>query len=312
MKEDLPGASAHEADEGSNAPQNLRAGAEKSRELLIDTLRVLDSHAEALTVVGAHAVGTWVGEHFGHVEMETTRDADLAVDPTKVRPAPSIMDLMRSIGLEQMMKDRPGIYGHVSERDLPFAERTTVDLIVPEGYGGKGKRSVRIDGQSKVVTRAYGLELAIHDRSPTAVATMGKTAGVGVTAYVARPPALIVAKAHKVYERWMQVETRPHRLRQKDSGDIALLMMMTDGRQVAVELLDAISARPELREVVESAARRILEMYRAEADAILRVHMTDSLGAQFSPVEVLSVVDEWLSAFSAELGSRPSFLSASP
>lgn len=311
MNEDSPGARVHETDEGVNAPQNLRAGAEKSRELLIDTVRILASHAEALTVVGAHAVGTWAGKHFGHVQMETTRDADLAVNPAKVGSEPSILDLMRSIGLEQVMRDRPGIYGHVSERDLPFAERTTVDLIVPEVYAGAGRRSARIDGQPRVVTRAYGLELAIHDRTSMAVATIGETAGTGVTAYVARPPALIVAKAHKVYERWMQVETRPHRLRQKDSGDIALLMMMTDGRQVATELLDAMIAYPELAEVVESAARRILEMYRPETDAILRGHMTDSLEAQFNPDDVLSAVDEWLTAFFAGLGSRASFPSVS-
>ena len=146
----------------SHHPHTLadaRYGVQRSRRLLIDTLRTLANSRDAITVVGAHAVHVWVQDAWGPIDMQTTRDADLAINPVFVTPDPKLVDLMSGIGTAPTLPDRPGIYGYTTEMDLPLAERTTIDLIVPEVYAGPGRRAARMDGQQHAASRAVGLEL---------------------------------------------------------------------------------------------------------------------------------------------------------
>lgn len=280
---------------------DARYGAARSRRLLIETVVALEAFQDAVTVVGAHAVHVWVQSAWGAIDMESTRDGDLVLDPVLVAPTPKLVEVMRSIGATPALQDRPGIYGFSDEAQLPWAERTTVDLIVPEAYAGTGRRAARIAGQPAATSRAVGLELALWDRHRTTLATIDEPART-VDAYVAGPAALLVAKAHKVSERLAQLAARPDRLRPKDSGDVALLMMVSDGAEVAATMAEHCDAHPEIRAVVAIAAARLLDMY-GSADAIPRQHMTDALAARFDDAEVLDAVDGWLEAFADAAGA---------
>lgn len=279
--------------------EDARYGAERSRRLLITTIIALGPYTDALTIVGAHAVHLWVQKKWGPIDMESTRDGDLVVDPVFVAEDPKILDLMASIGLEPARDERPGIYGYSTERDLPWEQRTTVDLLVPEGYAGKKGRTAKIAGQDKAATRAYGLELAVHDRVLTEISTIDAELMISAKAYVAGPAALLIAKAHKVYERLADLERRPDRLRPKDSGDIALLMMVTDGTEVAETMMTHAKAHAEIRKVVNEGAQHLIDMYSVQNATIVRDHMADSLAARFQEKDVLNGTDTWLGAFSS-------------
>lgn len=283
--------------------EDARYGAERSRRLLITTIVALGKHADAMTVVGAHAVHVWVQKKWGPIDMESTRDGDIAINPVLIAEDPKIMKIMAEIGLEPARPERPGIYGYVSERGLSWDQRTTVDLLVPETYAGSKGRSARIPGQEKAITRAYGLELAIHDRILTRISTTDGEPELSVEVNVAGPAALLIAKAHKVSERLADVEKHPDRLRPKDSGDIALLMMVTDGAEMAESMKKHVAERPEIRAVVHEGAQYLVEMYSEDNDTIVREHMVDSLSARFPESAVFDAIDSWLDSFSANFGT---------
>lgn len=137
-----------------------------SRRLLIDTIRHLRPFRDSLTVIGAHAVFARIQRALPDMVMPSTNDADLALNPAFVAAQPAILALMAAAGLEPAHPDRPGIYGYAKESGTPQIERTTVDLIVPAAYAGDGRRAARITGQKNAATKAEGIELALHDRSP--------------------------------------------------------------------------------------------------------------------------------------------------
>lgn len=287
--------------------EDARYGAERSRRLLITTIVALGEHADAVTVVGAHAVHVWVQKKWGPIDMESTRDGDLAVNPVLIAEDPKIMELLAVIGLEPARPERPGIYGLVSERGISWEQRTTVDLLVPEIYAGSKGRSARIPGQKRATTRAYGLELAVHDRALTHFSTSDGAPELTVDVNVAGPAALLIAKAHKVSERLADVEKRPDRLRPKDSGDIALLMMVTEGAEIAETMLKHVAERPEIRVVVDDGVRHLIDMYSAGNDTIVRDHMAASLSARLLEPAIFTAIDSWLASFSTRLDEAGGF-----
>lgn len=78
-----------------------------SRRLLVDTIRHLEPFQESLTVIGAHAVFARVHEVMLEMVMQSTKDADLAVNPAFIAPEPAIRGLMSEAGLEPAHPDRP-------------------------------------------------------------------------------------------------------------------------------------------------------------------------------------------------------------
>jgi hypothetical protein len=235
--------------------RDVAYGVQQSRRLLIDTIKALADFADGITVVGAHAVHVWVQDTLGPIPMQATRDADVAVNPVFVASDPKLLDLMVGIGVEPALPDRPGVYGYATEAELPLAERTTIDLIVPEAYAGPGRRAARIAGQQHAASRAVGLELAVWDRHRRTLAAIGDPDHT-VDAWIAGPAALLTAKAHKVHERLAQLATRPDRLRPKDSGDIALLMMASDPKNVA-KTMASQSTHPSRDHIRSRQSRRL-------------------------------------------------------
>jgi len=278
-----------------NTLDQAHFGVHQSRRLLIDTLRALSGFADAVTVIGAHPVHVWVQDAWGPIDMQATRDADLAVNPVFVTPDPKLLDLMNGIGAAPALRDRPGVYGYQAEADLPLDQRTTIDLIAPEVYAGPGRRAARIAGQQHAASRAVGLELAIWDRHRRTLGTLNEPAD-RVDAWVAGPAALLVAKTHKVRERLLEVDTRPNRLRPKDSGDVVLLMMISEPTGVAQVMRTQSDAHPEIAQTVADAARWLSEMY-GDPTGLLRRHGVRALADRFEEPEVTQAIDTWLSDF---------------
>jgi hypothetical protein len=125
-------------------------------------------------------------------------------------------------------------------------------------------------------------------------------------AYVSGPAALLIAKAHKIHERLLAFNSRPERLRPKDSGDVALLMMVSDASSVAQTMVAACLEHPEITEVIQEGSQWLLEMYSQDIPKIqTRQHAADSLAERFNEDEVFDVLDAWTDVFRA--GSTPLF-----
>jgi hypothetical protein len=268
--------------------RDVSYGVRRSRRLLIDTIRALSDFSDGLTVVGAHAVHVWVQDALGPVPMQATRDADVAVNPAFVTSDPKLLEVMGGIGVEPAFPDRPGVYGYAVDKELPFLGRATIDLIVPEAYAGPGRRAARIAGQKRAAGRATGLELAVWDRRRRTLAAIDGPAAT-VEAWVAGPAALLVAKSHKVHERLAQLATRPDRLRPKDSGDIALLMMVSQPNDVRDVMVSQSKEHPEIAAVVCDAARWLVDMYSDPA-GVLRRQAADALADRFDYAQVAEAV----------------------
>ena len=144
-------------------------------------------------------------------------------------------------------------------------------------------------------SRAIGLELAVWDRHRRTLAAIDNPTET-VDAWIAGPAALLVAKAHKVHERIAQITTRPDRLRPKDSGDVALLMMVTDPEDVAEAMVSLSAQHSEIAQVVAKAAAWLVEMY-ADQVSILRRHASDALADRFDEPQVVAAMDAWLTTF---------------
>ena len=102
-----------------------------AREGLLDAVKALGPHGDAVILVGAQAV-------YVHTEAEDasfavspfTYDADIVLDPALLGDSPRIVDAMR--GAEFGLTDQPGMY-----RRQGGAQ---VDLLVPAAVGGPGRR----------------------------------------------------------------------------------------------------------------------------------------------------------------------------
>lgn len=256
----------------------MRYGAAKSRRLLVRTVVALDEFRSAVTVIGG----------------------DVVIDPRFVTDDPNLVDLMARVGISPALKDRPGIYGFATEEVLEWQRRTTVDLIVPEAYAGPGRRAARIEGQRHAASRTRGLELAIWDRTSAVLTTLDEPYE-SVAVCVAGPAALLTAKAHKLHQRLVDVISRPDRLKAKDSGDVAMLMMVCDPQGVAQVMIASVAAHPEIADVVRQAGAWLLEMY-SDTASIPRQQAVDSLAARFDDAETEAAMNEWLAGFQAASG----------
>lgn len=104
-----------------------------------------------------------------------------------------------------------------------------VDLLVPEGLCDGGRRSVRIPPHNEMAARRVsGLEAAVVDHDLMDVPSLEPAIDDRViSARVAGPAALLVAKAYKIQQR--AGEPGQRRLIDKDAGDV-----VRDGEDSAV------------------------------------------------------------------------------
>ncbi|MGH9093314.1 MAG: hypothetical protein ACRDZR_18330 [Acidimicrobiales bacterium] len=221
-----------------------------ARRVLLDALFALAPHGSAVIVAGAQAIYLHTGDaDFGIAPFTT--DGDLVIDPSLLGDDPELEVAMVAANFTHLL--RPG--GHVEPGTWVSpatiagkAELIPVDLIVPEGMAPSGgRRSVQLGGHgNRAARRALGLEAALVDHVPVRIAALDPTDDRFITAEVAGPAALLVAKAHKINDR--VASARSHRLDDKDASDVVRLMQTIPVLSVAAVfsklLADTVAGQP--------------------------------------------------------------------
>jgi len=195
-----------------------------TRRALLDALDALRRQSGALILVGAQAVFVHTGDVDEAVVTET-KDADLAVDPTRLSDEPLLEAALRSAGFHlDIAHPQPGSW--ISPDGYP------VDLLIPEAASGRigSGRSGRIPPHDKMATRRVrGIEGALVDHAPMTVAALDPDDTRAGRVNVAGPAALLVAKVHKVAERARE----PERQRPRDAHDVYRLLRETEPAALA-------------------------------------------------------------------------------
>lgn len=204
-----------------------------ARRALLDALRALDRHRDAIILVGAQAIYL----HAGSADLDRsvapyTTDADLSIDTERLGPDPRIGEAMINAGFDLKLKSagggvEPGTWLTSAQVDGQRVH-IPVDLLVPKAMAPqRGRRDARLPDHGQHATRwAAGLEATIRDNDERTIVSLepnvdDRTAVIRV----AGPAALLIAKVHKLAERLQDRERgRSQRVRPKDAGDVLRLM----------------------------------------------------------------------------------------
>jgi len=99
---------------------------------------------------------------------------------------------------------------------------------------------------NRAARRILGLEAALIDHSPIEIMPLDAADARSITAEVAGPAALLIAKAHKLHDR--VEDDRSHRVKDKDASDVVRLMQTTVPYTLAVVfeklLADPVAGTP--------------------------------------------------------------------
>jgi hypothetical protein len=191
-----------------------------------------------------------------------TRDADLAVDPALLPDAPPLEEVMTAAGFRRDPEEvgRWTRSTTVGNQEIPVE----VDLLVPEAVApGSGRRSVDLTGHDRLaVRRTRGLEAVLVEHSAMVVRAVEAQDVRALTIEVAGPAALLVAKLHKIAERY---ESGRHaRLPvDKDAADVYRLFQAVPVHAMADGLRRALT-EPVSRKVTETALDNLQRLFGGE------------------------------------------------
>lgn len=201
------------------------------RRALLEALRALAPHTEALILVGAHAVQEWAGPvDAGIGGSPMSMDADLQVDTLALGSDPTLEEAMRGAGFQLARTQgaaQPGIW--LSNAGVQ------VDLLVAEAQArGPGSRAAGLDARDRLsARRVEGLEACLHLNVVRPIGALDEADVAPIKIRVARPAALLVAKAHKLGER---VAAGGRRARGKDALDVLRLLLAEEGATTSREM----------------------------------------------------------------------------
>ena len=210
-------------------PEPLDPRYVQARRVLLDALFALAPHGAAVIVAGAQAIYLRTGDADFAIAPFTV-DSDFAINPSLLGDDPQLEAAMRGAGFDLSPRPEghiePGIWvtpALVEGRQ----ELILVDLIVPEGAAPPGgRRGARLGAHgNRAARRILGLEAALIDHSPIEIKSLDALDTRSITAEVAGPAALLVAKAHKLHDR--VEDDRSHRIKDKDASDVVRLMQNT-------------------------------------------------------------------------------------
>lgn len=223
---------------------------------LLDAMEALESHIDALVIVGAQAVYL----HTGATEIalaEFTTDGDIAIDPDLLSSEPLIEEAMRAAGFTP--DPRSSAIGSWISPGGVF-----VDLMVPEAVAGAGRRGVRVPPHdSKSMRRARGIEATLVDNSKMVIRAIdvARDSREFVVA-VAGPAALLVAKLHKIHDR---IDT-PSRSDNKDAHDVYRLLRAIE-TPVFVDAIERLLGEAVSVAVTREALGQLGELFARGAGA---------------------------------------------
>ena len=225
----------------------------RAREALLDALEALEKQRDALIVIGAQAVYLRTGD-LDVALAPATKDSDFSLDPRALHDDPLIEQAMLSAGF--LPDEQPGAWLTVD--GIP------VDLMVPERLAGNARRSVRIPPHGdRSARRARGIEATLVDYDIQEICALDAQDGRRISAKVAGPAALLVAKIHKITERL----ARPTRLNDKDAHDAYRILRSIDTQELVDRFVRLM--RDEIsRETTVEALRSLEVNFASGADAI--------------------------------------------
>ncbi len=210
----------------------------EARRALLDALTALQPHVDAFVLIGAQAVYLRTADRLPGYQPFTT-DADLALDPSRLADLPLLADAMQAEGFEY--SGEPGIWNrHMLRPGFSEDIIVPVDLIVPAHVAASaGRRGARLPGDHgrTAARKSAGVEGALVDHDPIEIASLETSDSRRMVVNVAGPAALLVAKVHKLGERL----ATPHRLIDKDAGDVFRLLEATPLREM-IRLMQTLLA----------------------------------------------------------------------
>lgn len=200
-----------------------------ARRVLLDALDALDTHRDAVVLVGAQAVYLRVGDADLAVAPFTT-DGDLAIDPALLAEIPPLEQALMDAGFFPKTKDSVGVWITKRSTSQRVDTEVAVDLLVPASVSpGTGKRAARLPGHDFRAARIVkGLDGAIVDADVMRVDALAGTDARAFDVRVAGPAALLVAKVHKISER-----RGTDRQSDKDALDVLRLLRGTETDDLA-------------------------------------------------------------------------------
>ncbi|GAB2518822.1 hypothetical protein [Paramicrobacterium agarici] len=275
-----------------------------SRRALIDVIRGLADHREALTVLGGHAV-IEVTQNVPSVPPDdVTHDGDLGVTPELLSDDPKLSERMSALGYETARPERPGVWSPISQRDRGIYVRDSVDLIAPMSLArgdltsARTIRSARVGAHGKrAVSATRGTELSIIDRSLMTLRSFDE--GPAVDAYVAGPAALLCAKAYKIYDRLdpAELQRNADRLRPKDYADVYRLLLAIAPEDAAAEFSRG-TADERIAEAVVLGQRWLVMVLQDAPNAAAMI--ADAWGDPDRETGFRSQIEEWRRRFVAQ------------
>jgi hypothetical protein len=221
----------------------------QARRVLLDALEALGEQRRSVIVAGAQGVYLQAGP--GSLPIaDFTSDGDLAVDPALLADEPTLASLLEGKGFRLRRlggAPEPGIWeapAFVNGKEVQIP----VDLIVPTGVAPPaGSRGARLGSHGKRAARKVrGLEAALVDNEERRVEALDPEDARTITARVAGPAALFVAKVHKIEDRVRS--GREDRLDDKDASDLLRLMQRFPAAQLVPKfeqlLTDPVAGEP--------------------------------------------------------------------
>ena len=223
---------------GSRSDLSLPADPEyvAARRVLLDALCALGEHRDAVVVAGAQAIYLRAGAAVLPI-ADLTTDADLALDPALLSPAPDLEGLLKASGFEHVEHGgapEPGLW----EIETEVGGRQTripLDLIVPSEAAAGGRRSAELGPHGRrAARRSPGLEAALVDNESMEIAALEAGDKRVVRARVAGLPSLLVAKAYKISDRLADGDA--DRTYDKDASDVVRIMQSMPPAPMAAAL----------------------------------------------------------------------------
>lgn len=202
----------------------------EARRVLLDVLSTLREQIDSVVLVGAQAVYLRTDGRLPTYQPFTT-DADLVLDPGRLRARPPIGATMAAAGF--VLTEEPGIWeARFTRAGFKGQIVVPIDLIVPMSVAtGAGRRSARLSGEhgTNSARKSEGLEGALVDHSPVAITAIDPADERSIVVNVAGEAAMLVAKLHKLGDRL----AKPSRLDAKDAGDVYRLFDVVSTEQMA-------------------------------------------------------------------------------
>jgi len=210
----------------------------RARAGLLDALQALEGQRDALVVIGAQAVYLRTGE-LDVALAPATNDSDFSLDPRLLQDDPRIEQAMRRAGF--LPSAQPGSW--LREDGIP------VDLMVPRKLAGSGRRSVSIPPHDKFSARqTRGIEATLVDFDVQEITSLDLADNRSISAKVAGPAALLVAKIHKIVER---LQT-PIRSNDKDAHDSYRILRSVETSELRNRFLSLLNDELSQQSTMES------------------------------------------------------------